>query len=223
MAEDGENVFFYMQTEDNISPFTDQNWMMLFIDSDLDSSTGWEGYDFVVNRSVIDSNTTTLQKTIDGTTWTTVGTLDYSVVGNEMELAIPLDLIEQVGDRVSLYFHWADNVQSLDDISEFFLSGDSVSNRRFNYNYESLLFGDVDGDGDVDLVDKNIIRDHLFETGHSRSGGDLNGDGIVDFDDFHRWKEFFPGNGSSATVPEPGTFVMTLAGLCLLRCWGWQR
>jgi len=47
-------------------------------------------------------------------------------------------LVGQTKQTPALDFHWADNVQSLDDISEFGLHGDSAPNRRWNYRYEVL-------------------------------------------------------------------------------------
>jgi len=50
VARDGRNLYFYVETAGKLSPQTDRNWMMLFIDTDRDKSTGWNGYDFIVNR-----------------------------------------------------------------------------------------------------------------------------------------------------------------------------
>ncbi len=33
-------------------------------------------------------------------------------------------------------FHWADNIQSFDGVSELGVNGDSAPNRRWNYRYE---------------------------------------------------------------------------------------
>ena len=55
-----------------MTPHTDPNWMLLFIDSDCNSSTGWNGYDYLVNSPVVDANTTTLKRTPAGWNWTTV-------------------------------------------------------------------------------------------------------------------------------------------------------
>jgi hypothetical protein len=134
-AYDETNVFFYIQTAQKISPRTDSNWMLLFIDADQNHATGWEGYDYLVNLEVTDDLTTTLKAWRDGT-WKTVGSVPYRVNGNAMELAIPRTMIGQAAGKPAFDFHWADNIQKLNEISEFGINGDSAPDRRWNYRYE---------------------------------------------------------------------------------------
>lgn len=75
----------------------------------------------------------------------------------------------------------------------------------------SLLDGDANGDGMVNLTDFNILKSHFGQAG-GRSEGDFTGDGNVDLADFNVLKANF-GQGGAA-VPEPGT--MLLAGLAVL-------
>lgn len=137
VARDAVNVYFYVQTRGNLTPHTDRNWMLLFIDADQDASTGWNGYDFLVNSPVIDDKMTTLKRWSGGA-WKRVGTVAYWASGNALHLAIPRAALGMAGDKpVSLDFHWADNMQRIDDIIEFSISGDSAPNRRFNYRYKA--------------------------------------------------------------------------------------
>jgi hypothetical protein len=135
VSRDATNVYFYVETREPVTPCTDPNWMLLFIDVDQDSKTGWHGYDYLVNFEVIDHHTTTLMRTDKGWNWKPVAKLNYRVSGNKMELAVPIKALGLAGKRVSLDFHWADNIQKPDDIIEFAVSGDSAPNRRFNYRY----------------------------------------------------------------------------------------
>ena len=41
VARDRRYVYFYVETAENLTPESDPNWMMLFIDTDRDKSTGW--------------------------------------------------------------------------------------------------------------------------------------------------------------------------------------
>jgi arabinan endo-1,5-alpha-L-arabinosidase len=74
--------------------------------------------------------------------------------------------------------------------------------------------GDVNIDGNIDLLDFNIISDHLNQTVNSRTAGDLNGDGIVNYGDFHLWKNAY--NGFGAAVPEPSTTLLIIVGIIAL-------
>ena len=52
---DEDQVYFYAETNDELTPHTDNNWMLLLIDADQNHDTGWFGYDYLVNRRVIDA------------------------------------------------------------------------------------------------------------------------------------------------------------------------
>jgi hypothetical protein len=134
-AYDSSNVYFFAQTLDKISPRTGRNWMLLFLDVDRNIKTGWLGYDYVVNLEVLSDTATTVKAWREGK-WETVGKARYRVNGNGMEIAIPKALIGQKDQTPGFDFHWADNIQSLDDVSEFGVNGDSAPDRRWNYRYE---------------------------------------------------------------------------------------
>lgn len=134
-AYDSTNVYFFAQTLRKLTPRTDPHWMLLFIDADQDARTGWLGYDFALNLEVLNDTETTV-KAWRGRAWKTVSVAPYRVNGNGLEMAVPRALINQTAATPAFDFHWADNVQNLDEVAEFGLNGDSAPNRRCNYRFE---------------------------------------------------------------------------------------
>ncbi len=135
-VHDKDNQYFYVKTASTITSYTDKNWMLLFIDSDDNKKTGWEGYDYVVNTDVKNKNRTSLKKWANGR-WKTAAIVNYVVKDKEMALKLPLASLNIKPENVSFNFHWVDNIQKLNDINEFFYNGDSAPLRRFNYYYHS--------------------------------------------------------------------------------------
>ena len=134
VSYDSQNIYFYIRTKDNMSPNTDPNWMLLYIDSDNNPKTGWLGYDFVVNRVDVKGSTTTIQKNVDGKyQWQTVATIPYYQWGNEMEIAVPRSILGLDFFPATINFKWADNIQQTGEASDFTLNGDTAPNDRFYY------------------------------------------------------------------------------------------
>ncbi|MDB6149749.1 MAG: hypothetical protein JWQ44_1197 [Chthoniobacter sp.] len=133
-AYDETKVYFFAQTSKPVTPRADRNWMLLFIDADQSSATGSMGYDFAVNLEVTNNSETTVKAWRNGT-WETIGKAEYSVKDKGLELAVPRTIIAQTGRAPLFDFHWADNIQSPVEASDFGINGDSAPNRRWNYRY----------------------------------------------------------------------------------------
>ena len=131
-AIDKEQLCFYAETSSPLTPHTDQNWMLLLIDADNDSGTGWFGYDYLVNKKVKSENSTTLMK-YENEQWMEVSELNYHYAGNELEIEIPRRLLNISQDQFVIDFKWSDNPGELDDPISLCLEGDTAPNRRFNY------------------------------------------------------------------------------------------
>ena len=129
---DGANLYFYIKTAAAITPYTNQNWMMVYLNTDKNKSTGWEGFDYVVNMGVTNANQTTIKKRV-GNSWVAVGTATYNVSGSEMEISVPRDLVALTANTVSYYYQIFDNPAALDNIEDNFVHGESAPDRRFNY------------------------------------------------------------------------------------------
>lgn len=136
VAVDADNVYFYVETKDALTPHTGTNWMLLLIDADQNPATGWYGYDYIINLRVVDDKTTMLQRydpAAPGGPWVDVARLDYRYAGKRLELAVPRKQLGLIGDAVSFDFKWCDNPPDLKDPISLCLAGDTAPNRRFNY------------------------------------------------------------------------------------------
>lgn len=133
VARDDRFVYFYVRTAEPLTPHTDPLWMLLFIDADGDHSTGWEGYDLLVNESLRDDRRTSV-RVYRRDDWGKPATIDYRYEGNEMMVAVPRKFFGS--GKLSFDFHWADGIQKLGDIDEFLLNGDQAPSRRANYHFE---------------------------------------------------------------------------------------
>ena len=136
VAVDRDQVNFYVETRDALTPHTGSNWMLLLIDADQNPGTGWQGYDYVINRRVVDNKTTTISRYAPdaaGGPWVEVAKLNHRYAGKALELAVPRKLLGLKGDSFTFDFHWCDNPTDLIAPISLCTSGDSAPNRRFNY------------------------------------------------------------------------------------------
>jgi hypothetical protein len=108
--------------------------MLLLLDTDQDGSTGWLGYDYIINQEVASDNITTLKRWENGE-WKSAGEATFKVNGAILEIALPRALVGKAEGSPTFDFHWADNIQSFKDVSELGLHGDSAPNRRWNYRF----------------------------------------------------------------------------------------
>ncbi len=94
------------------------------------------GYDYLINRKVVDGETTTLMAYDPdnaGNPWVEKARLNYRYNGNALELAIPRKLLGFAGNAFTFDFKWSDNPADLKDPISLCTDGDAAPNRRFNY------------------------------------------------------------------------------------------
>ena len=131
---DEKNVYFYVRTRGPLTPCTDPNWMLLFIDADRNPATGWLGYNFIVNRAGVQPQRTVLERSQGGRyRWGSPVSIECRAGAGEIELAIPQAALGIKALPAVFDFKWADNIQQTGDWSDFTLNGDAAPNDRFNY------------------------------------------------------------------------------------------
>lgn len=138
---------------------------------------------------------------------------------------------------------WVDRTMydtSVDDVGMVYFRGSTNTSIHTLYDKvllgtePTVLAGDVNGDGVVNLADLGILIDHYGQSGMAWASGDLNNDGAVNLADLGILIDHYGTSGSGldiagqnllaahglgSPVPEPSTFALLLAGaLGLLLC-----
>ena len=138
VARDDENLYFYVETAEELTPSTDRNWMMLFIDTDRDKTTGWNGYDIIVNRVSPKGKKVIVEKNVGNRwEWETVAECKFAVNVDKLEFAIPREVLGIDGEEVNIEFKWNDNMQDNGNIMDFYVNGDTAPGGRFNFVYST--------------------------------------------------------------------------------------
>ncbi len=137
VSADDENVYFYTECASDITSPAGTNWMNLFIDADCNASTGWYGYDYIINRSQ-NGSTASVEKfatTEKNAEWSVsnAGEAEFKLDGKTLVIKVPKSVVA-LGDTFD--FKWADNsITDGVEILQFLDLGDAAPNGRFNYRY----------------------------------------------------------------------------------------
>ena len=136
VARDADNVYFYVETADKLTPATDRNWMMLFIDvvarevHQLFCDSQFElvavdgelaladGFPFPSSADVLFDH---------GFFTVRTRAIDDEIVSVPSGRFVAVD--------VDIEFKWNDNMQENGNIMDFYVNGDTAPGGRFNYVY----------------------------------------------------------------------------------------
>lgn len=136
IARDDNNLYFYVETAENLTSHTNPNWMLLFIDIDRDKSTGWNGYDYIVNRISPTSQMAVIEKNIGNRwEWEKISECPFHTDENYLELAIDKKILSLKDKEINFEFKWNDNMQENGNIMDFYVNGDTAPGGRFNFVY----------------------------------------------------------------------------------------
>jgi len=138
VAHDERFVYFYARTQEPITPYTDKHWMMLLLRTgDGTGDKGWHGYEYIVNRTVINASTSLLERSVGGWRWRMSADVRYVVVGREMQLAVPRSALglDRTGQPLRFRFKWVDHMQNEGDYMDFYQFGDVAPEGRLDFEY----------------------------------------------------------------------------------------
>ena len=136
VTKDADSLYFYVATRENMRQLINSSekvrWMTLLLNTDLDYSNGWYGYDFMVSN---ENKEMKLFRYTDGE-WQALSPVRYRVEGTEMMLALSRTETATEADA-DLDFKWIDNIEkATTDILYFLAKGEAAPNGRFNYRYK---------------------------------------------------------------------------------------
>ncbi|HBG40150.1 MAG TPA: hypothetical protein DDW85_01890 [Porphyromonadaceae bacterium] len=136
VARDDRSIYFYVEADEKLSPSSDRNWMMLLIDSDRDKSTGWYGYDFIINRQSPGKKKAVMEKNIGNRwEWQKIAECSYAVKDNHLEIKTDRAFLLLEDKDIDIEFKWNDNMQENGNIMDFYVNGDTAPGGRFNFVY----------------------------------------------------------------------------------------
>ncbi len=128
VARDSEKVYFYAETLDKLTPETDSMWMRLYINTDRNRATGWEGYDIRINGINAGSF-----EVFENGVWTLKGSVPYAVGEKTLQISVPRADAALTG-TLDFEFKWVDNSDD-SDILNFYVDGNAAPLGRLNYRY----------------------------------------------------------------------------------------
>ena len=136
VSSDSDTLYFYVECAENITAPEGARWMNLFINADCDDSTGWHGYDYMINRAQ-NNGYVSVEKFVGTDTWEfqSVGSAKYNLDGKVLQIAVQRSML---GVQDTFDFKWADNSVPTGDIMEFLDQGDAAPSGRFNYRYTTI-------------------------------------------------------------------------------------
>lgn len=159
VAYDDSNIYFMVETVDDITASSDPAWMRLFIDTDTTGVTpNWEGFEYVINRRSPSDDKVYVEVCDGGWNFRQIGVGSYAVSGNRLEIAVPRACIGMDGENISFNFKWADNTRAdgssddSGDILDFYQYGDVAPGGRFAFSFTTRAFSSGGGNNTTNSI-----------------------------------------------------------------------
>lgn len=137
VARDDRDLVFLARTRQPLAPRAASGGVVLFVDADRNPRTGWEGFDFAVNRLEEADGSTWVEKNAGGWKWEKVAQVRSKTSGDRWQVAIPKPVLGLPAGKAPLAFDfkWADGLRRPGDVLDFYSSGDVAPEGRFKFRY----------------------------------------------------------------------------------------
>ncbi len=138
IAHDNDYIYIMVECNSTITPYTDKNWMRIYLDTSDNGLDGWESFDYIINRDNPSDGKVSVDKfTGTGFEVTSAGKGEFTLNGKRLQIKIKKDVLGIEGNSFTINFKISDNVQIDGDIMDFYSSGDVAPGGRFKYQYKS--------------------------------------------------------------------------------------
>jgi uncharacterized repeat protein (TIGR02543 family) len=144
VTSDDTHMYFYIETAKPIQKYNNAStWMNIYLDTDDNASTGWYGYDYIVNYKQVNDYTTQIAKAnSNGKThsFSVSGSATMKVNLRKMMVAVPLSALGITDpDAVIVNFKVADSKSTITTMEGFYTDGDVAPLGRLNYVYQNCF------------------------------------------------------------------------------------
>ena len=150
---DADNFYFLATTKEAVNE-NSNGFMNLYINTDRNRATGWEGYDFAVNVS---GKGVISKAEGNAWVWTAVANAATKVNGNNYMVVIPRSVLSETA-TVDLEFKWTDSVECNGDILRFYVDGSTAPYGRFNYLYTEIEQTSLSASERAALLGTSILK-----------------------------------------------------------------
>lgn len=123
---DNDNVYFMAKCDKALQ--RGEGFMHLYINTDRNYATGWEGYDISVNAA----GDGAIAEYINGSqSWKISEKTEISINGEYLQLSVPRKFFPE--GKIDFEFKWTDSVEPNGNIMKIYSEGSAAQIGRFNY------------------------------------------------------------------------------------------
>ena len=144
VTSDDNYMYFCIETAKPIQKYNKAStWLNIYLDTDDNASTGWYGYDYIVNYGQVNDYTTQIAKAnSNGKTYSfsVSSTATMKVNLRKMMVAVPLSALGITDpDAIIVNFKVADSTSTIKTMEAFYTDGDVAPLGRLNYVYQNCF------------------------------------------------------------------------------------
>ena len=129
---DAENLYFLITCAKDVTAYEDgdKTWMNVLLST---GGNGWNGFDYVINRTVAEGTASVERLGADGEADGEVGTAQLYRKGRYLAVSVPRKAVGLDKNKFSFSFKVADHVVGYTDIMNYYIQGDCAPIGRFGY------------------------------------------------------------------------------------------